>query len=144
MWRFRGTPHYLGLEAARLGVTQVLADRARNNPEIYRISVLLSQLCERFHKARKEDGKPVFGITELAQVKGTLQQCEQECAKLHALAAAAGEMIDDAWAAYGLAPDRRRYEVMSDFDTPRSMPFGENTETARSNGTTQHATATQT
>ena len=28
MWRFRGTPHYLDQQAKRLGITQVLADRA--------------------------------------------------------------------------------------------------------------------
>ena len=53
-------PHYLNQQGSRLGITQVLADRARNNQEIYRVSVLLSQLCERYHKARKEDGRPVL------------------------------------------------------------------------------------
>jgi hypothetical protein len=125
MWRFRGTPHYLGHQASRLGITQVLADRARNNAEIYRVSVLLSQLCERYHKARKEDGRPVFGITELGQVKGTLQQCEQECAKLHALAGAAAAMIDDAWRAYELSQPERQFAVMCNFDFP--LPFGDGT-----------------
>ena len=36
-----------------------------NNPEIYRLAVLLAQLSERYHKARKENGKPVFYMTEL-------------------------------------------------------------------------------
>ena len=53
LWHFRGTPHYLGQQAVRLGITPVLADRARNNQEIYRVSVLLAQLSERYHKARK-------------------------------------------------------------------------------------------
>ncbi len=97
LWRFRGTPHYLGQQSSRLGVTPVLADRARNNQEIYRVSVLLAQLCERYHKARKEDGRPILHGTEMGQVRGTLEQAEQECAKLHALAATAAEMIDEAY-----------------------------------------------
>jgi hypothetical protein len=103
---------------ARLGITQVLADRARNNQEIYRVSVLLAQLCERYHKARKEDGKPVFPMTELAQIRGTLMQAEQECSKLHALAAAAAGMLDEAWHAFGLEPANRHFAVLSDYDQP--------------------------
>src|SRR5262245_23150261 len=100
MWRYRGSPHHLNLQGGRLGITQVLLDRARNNQEIYRVSVLLSQLCERYHKARRVDGRPVLPATELDQVRGTLQQAEQECAKLHALAAASAEMIDEAYSAF--------------------------------------------
>jgi hypothetical protein len=128
LWRFRGTPHYLGQQAVRLGVTPVLADRARNNQEIYRVSVLLAQLCERYHKARKEDGRPVLALTEMAQVRGTLQQAEQECAKLHALAATAATMIDEAYAAFETDPPRRYFCVLSDFDTPTiPLPLGDGT-----------------
>jgi hypothetical protein len=128
LWRFRGTPHYLGHQAGQLGITQVLLDRARNNAEIYRVSVLLSQLCERYHKARKEDGTPVFGITELGQIKGTLLQCEQEAAKLHALAAAAATMIDEAWRAFDMGPPPRHFAVLSDCDTPAiPLPLGDGT-----------------
>ena len=86
MWRFRGSPYYLDQQAKRLGITQVLADRARHNTEIYQLAVLLAQLSERYHRARKENGKPVFYTTELAQIKGTLEQCELELQKLHMLA----------------------------------------------------------
>jgi hypothetical protein len=128
LWRFRGTPHYLGQQAGRLGVTPVLADRARNNQEIYRVSVLLAQLCERYHKARKEDGRPVLALTEMAQVRGTLQQAEQECAKLHALAATAAEMIDEAYRAFGTEQPRRTFLVMSDYDVPTiPLPLGDGT-----------------
>jgi len=136
MWRFRGTPHYLGQQAARLGVTQVLADRARNNSEIYRVSVLLSQLCERFHAARKENGKPIFGSPELGQIRGTLQQCEQECAKLHALAAASAAMIDDAWIAFG-GGDGRDFAVLSNHDVP--LPHGDGTVGATNGAVHTHA-----
>jgi hypothetical protein len=128
MWRFRGSPHYLSHQAVRLGITQVLADRARNNQEIYRVSVLLSQLCERYHKARKEDGRPVLPMTELAQVRGTLQQAEQECAKLHALAASAAGMLDEAWQAFELEAPNRHFAVLCDYDPPHTpLPFGDGT-----------------
>jgi hypothetical protein len=116
MWRFRGSPHYLDHQARRLGITQILADRARHNPEIYRLSVLLAQLSERYHRGRKENGKPVFYMTELAQIKGTLEQCELELQKLHLLAAAADTMLGDAWHAFSLEPPKRSFGVSSDLD----------------------------
>jgi hypothetical protein len=118
LWRYRGTPHHLNGQGARLGVTQVIVDRARNNQEIYRVSVLLSQLCERYHAARKENGVPVLGRTELAQVQGTLEQAEQESAKLHALAASSAEMIDEAYSAFEIARSPRPYGVACIFDAP--------------------------
>jgi phage terminase Nu1 subunit (DNA packaging protein) len=128
LWRFRGTPHYLGQQAGRLGVTPVLADRARNNQEIYRVSVLLAQLCERYHKARKEDGRPVLAATELAQVRGTLAQAEQEASKLHMLAATAAAMIDDAYLAFETEQPTRHFAVLCDFDTPSiPLPVGDGT-----------------
>jgi hypothetical protein len=128
VWRYRGTPPYLAAQAKRLGISQVLADRARHNPEIHRASVLLSQLCERCHRARKEDGRPVLPIPEQAQVRGTLEQVEQECAKLHALAAAAAVMLDEAWTAFNMPPPDRHYAVLSDYDTPTvPLPLGDGT-----------------
>jgi hypothetical protein len=128
LWRFRGSPHHINQQAARMGITQVLADRARSNQEIYRVSVLLSQLCDRYHKARREDGTPVLAATDLGQVRGTLQQADQECAKLHALAAASADMIDESYRAFfGYAP-MRRYAVASDFDEPTiPLPLGDGT-----------------
>jgi hypothetical protein len=125
-WRFRGSPHYLDAQAARLGLSKVLADRARHNAEIFRVQVLISQLCERFHRARKENGKPVFGQPELAQVKGTLEQAELELQKLHMLAAASAAMLDEAWSAFGLSPGKRPYEVLCDYDT-HVLPLGDGT-----------------
>jgi hypothetical protein len=136
IWRFRGTPHYLGQQAVRLGITPVLADRARNNQEIYRVSVLLSQLCERWHKARKEDGRPVLPGPETAQVRGTLEQAEQECAKLHTLAATAATMIDEAYTAFALPQPARNFAVLCDFDYPTiPLPYGDGTVGAPTNGT---------
>jgi hypothetical protein len=123
VWRFRGTPHYLGQQAARLGITQILADRARHNPEIYRVSVLMAQLCERYHKTRQEAGRPIFNYGERGQFLGTLQQCEQECDKLHALAATAAAMLDEAYAELGLPAPPRHFAVLCDYDPLPSIPL---------------------
>lgn len=126
MWRFRGTPYYLERQAARLGITQVLADRARLNPELFRIGVLMAALSERYHGARKENGRPVLYQTELAQIRGTLEQCELELQKLHMLAAAADAILADAWDAFGFAAPRRTFEVTSESDT-QTLPLGDGT-----------------
>jgi hypothetical protein len=116
MWRFRGTPHYLDAQGERLGLSKVLTDRARHNPEVYRVSVLLGQLCERYHRATKEGGRAVVTPAELAQIRGTLGQCEQELEKLHALAAASQAMVDEAHQAFGLEAPGRHFRVRCDFD----------------------------
>lgn len=126
MWRFRGSPHYLDAQAARLGLPKVLADRARHNSEIYRVQVLVSQLCERYHAARKEDGRPVFGQPELAQVRGTLEQAELELQKLHMLAAASVGMLNEAWKAFEFAVPNRPFAVCCDYDAP-VLPLGDGT-----------------
>jgi hypothetical protein len=126
MWRFKGSPHYLDKQASRLGITQVLADRARNNAEIFRLAVLLAQLAERYHGARKENGSPVFYMTERAQIKGTLEQCELELQKLHMLAAAADAMLSEAWEAFGFPKPKRIFEVYTVTDTP-ILPLGDGT-----------------
>ena len=74
MWRFRGTPSYLDTQGERLGLSKVLTDRARLNKEVHRISGLLGQLCDRYHRAPKEDGRAVVPPAELAQIRGTLGQ----------------------------------------------------------------------
>jgi hypothetical protein len=134
MWRYRGSPHHLNLQGSRLGITQVLLDRARNNQEIYRVSVLLSQLCERYHKARRLEGRPILPATELGQIRGTLQQAEQECAKLHALAAASAEMIDEAYSAFEIDRPARHFAVLSDYDRPHTLPLGDGTVGAAAGG----------
>ena len=97
LWRFRGTPHYLGQQASRLGVTPVLADRARNNQEIYRVSVLLAQLCERYHKARKEDGRPVLPAPSWPRSAGRCSRPSRNAPSCTRLAATAADMIDEAY-----------------------------------------------
>jgi hypothetical protein len=116
MWRFRGTPHYLEAQGDRLALAKISIARARNNREIYRVSGLLGQLCERYHRAPKEGGRAVVVPAELAQIQGTLGQCELELQKLHALAAASQAMVDEAHRAFGLEPPERRFRVQCDFD----------------------------
>ena len=67
------------LSGQRLGITQVLADRARHNPEIYRVSVLLAQLSERYHRARKENDKPMLFTTELRRSKERSNSVSSSC-----------------------------------------------------------------
>jgi hypothetical protein len=167
MWRHRGSPHYLEAQSKRLGISKVLADRSRHNAEIYRCSHLLAQLCDRYHRAAKgPDGTPHFYGPELAQIKGTLEQAEIESHKLHMLAAAAAQMIDEAWQAFGLAaPDGRAFRVTCQYDDPPPdvvatvaeveaflLPFGDGTvgvgvaavEDGQHNGIqVQHAEAEQ-
>ncbi len=118
MWHYRGTPFYLDRQGERLRLPRLLTHKARHNREIHEISTLLGQLCERWHRARKERDKPVFTPIELEYVQGTLRQCEAELDKLHALAGTAAAMCDEAWEAFGLAPPQRRFAVLCDFDPP--------------------------
>ena len=53
---------------------------------------------------------------ELAKFRGTLGQCEHELEKLHALAAAAQAMVDEAHGAFGLEIPERHFRVRCDFD----------------------------
>ena len=126
MWRFRGSPFYLARQAKRLGVAQELAHASRHNAEIFRIATLASQLCEHWHRARKENGFPVFYAPELERLKCTLERCEIEVQKLHILAAAADEMLLEARAAFGLEKPKRLFEVMSDLES-NILPLGDGT-----------------
>jgi len=116
LWRFRGSPHYLAAQAKRLGLPQVLADRARHNAEIFRVQVLVSQLCERYHRAPKDNGVPRFGGPELGQIRGTIEQAELECKKLHMLAATSAAILDEACAAFAIERARRPYEILCEYD----------------------------
>ncbi len=122
LWRFRGLPHYMAAQGDRLSLPRILTDRTRHNAEGHKVSALLAQLCDRYHKARKEDGHPVLYPTELAQVEACLGQCERESEKLHALAATAQAMIDEARAAFRLEPLHRRFSVRCEPDAEPTAP----------------------
>lgn len=124
LWRFRGTPYYLDQQGERLSVTKVLTDRARHNTEIYRVSTLMAQVSERYHKSPKDDG----GIPHIVgmhrpEVRDTLLQCEQELQKLHVLAAAVQSMIDDASKACEIQLPERHFKITCVFDEPEDLPI---------------------
>ena len=121
LWYFRGTPHYLGQEAKRLGVTQVLADRRETTRRFTGSRYYLPGLRavpqgpkRGRHRSSRRPSSP--------RSAGTLLQCEQECAKLHALASAAALMIDEAWEAFDGTTPARHFAVLGDFDKP-SVPL---------------------
>ncbi len=127
-YHYRGVPSFLDVQAKRLGISPVLRDRARHNKEIYHLSVLLAQLCERYHKARKENGRAVFGAMEMRQIEGTLQQGEHDLEQLFMLAAAADAMLAEAYDAFGLRAPERGYSV-ADLEqlTAPAQRFGDGT-----------------
>ena len=127
MWRFRGSPHYLDAQAARLGLPKVLADRARHNAEIYpRAGARLAALRAHFTERGKRTASPSSAGPSSRQIRGTLEQAELELQKLHMLAAASAAMLDEAWKAFGIDKRKRPYEVMCDFDTG-VLPLGDGT-----------------
>ena len=116
MWRFRGTPFYLEAQANRLGLSKDRLREAWGNAELHRVSGLLGQICQRYHGAPKDAGRAVVIPTELAQIQATLGRCERELEKLHALAATAEAMLEEAHAAFGLECPRRQFRVQCDSD----------------------------
>lgn len=118
MWRYRGTPHYVDAQANRLGLSKDGLKEAWGNAELHRVSGLLGQLCERYHRAPREAGRVMVIPAELAQIRATLGRCEREVEKLHALAAAAEAMLEEAHDAFGLDRPHRRYRVRCDSDEP--------------------------
>lgn len=123
IWRFHGVSPYLRIQGDRLGLSRVLTDRARVNQEIHRVSILVAQLCDQYHKTPgATDGTPRLRPIDIPAIRGTLGQCEMELEKLHALAAAAAVIIDEAHRAYGLEPPARHFRVVCDFDEPEPEP----------------------
>ena len=126
MWRFRGSPYYLGTQARRLGVSQEFVHVSRHNAEIYRVHTLTNALSECWHGMRKEDGIPVLSPGERDRIKGTLGRVEIEVQKLHVLAAAADQMLAEARAAFGLEQPGQRFAVILEPDT-NILPLGDGT-----------------
>lgn len=116
LWHYNGTPEFLHRQADRLRSTHHLAGIAIHNKEVHRISVILNQLCERYHKARKEDGEPVFGAVELVGIRDSFRMCEQELEKLHILAGAADEMLEQAYGAMNIDAPARPFVILAESD----------------------------
>ena len=100
-WRFHGSPHVLALQAVRLNIPQHVVRRAEVNQELGRIQQLLAKCFQWYFGEKAAPGA----------VENTLAQAEQECAKLHALAAAADAQLEEAWQAFGLLRPERGYRV---------------------------------
>jgi hypothetical protein len=127
-WHYRGGPYYLLEQAARLGIHVGKVHRAKNNSELYKAQTLFSQLAEKFNKARKEDGKPVFGKPELDGIRGALVQAEEYRQIIYLMAGAIDSMIVEAHEAFGFDLAPRTFEILCDYDTPpKTLPFGDGT-----------------
>jgi hypothetical protein len=126
MWTFKGSPHFLDKQAERFKASQMLAHVARHNQEIYKAQTLVSQLEDRARKARRENGKPVFGKPERDGIKGTLDQVEQIRTRLFLLAAAVEAMLDEGYIELDVEPPKRTYEILCEYDTPPApLPRGD-------------------
>ena len=121
-WRHRGGPHYLNCQGSRLRIPQVLVDKSRSNDELFAITQLLNQMCERYHKARKEDGIAILNPPEFAQVKATLAEAQKFSSRLHALAAASADMMDEAWKAFGIPQAPAEFAVWFAHDPKPEQP----------------------
>lgn len=130
-WHARGSLYYLIAQGERLGISRVAIDRAKMNKQIHRIGTLLGQLAEQYQRLpRDARGEPVLLGSVGRIVEGTLGQCEEECSKLHALAAASQAMIDEARAAFGLPVAERFVRVACDFDDAEPSANGKAEEPA--------------
>lgn len=116
--------HYLAANADACGVAATAVSSARHNAELYRVSTLVTQLCERWHRSRREQGIPVLDRADRASVTSTLERCELDVRKLRMIAAAAEDMIREAREAFALDPQASHaIGPMPDV----VLPFGEGT-----------------
>ena len=89
--------------------------------------MLLAQLCERYHKAHKEDGEPIFGPLEVTAIEGVLGMAEQELEKLHMLAGAADAMLEEAYGAFNINAPARSFVILAESDDGETLPGRTNT-----------------
>lgn len=124
LWHFRGTPAYLKAQGDRMGLDPILIDQARHSREIHYLSTILGQLHERYRSAIKGTLSEVAGLPprDLAPIKASLEQGVRVRDKLHALAAASDDMLDEAYAAFGLTPPDRSTRVVCDYDSTEPTP----------------------
>lgn len=114
-WRPAGVAYYLDNQRERLGVSALITGhpRVQDNRQLARIGGTTVQICQNYFDAprRGDDGRS-WADWQLTKIRATLDQCEAEIAKTHAIAAAAVEMTDEAYAAFGLAPPARNFSVV--------------------------------
>lgn len=122
LWRPRGTPHYLNAQAMRLRIPQVVSDRSKDNRELHRLSSIMGSLADRYHSARKEDFVAILSVPEKNAVKGSLVEATKDAARLHCCAAAAWDMVDEAYQAFGIELPDKEFRVVSIHDIQEQAP----------------------
>jgi hypothetical protein len=120
LWHYRGIPDFTSRQAMRLGSAQRLAAEANHNKQIHRISVLVNQLAGRYHAARKEDGRPVFGTLELQAIRDVLSAAEKELETLYILAGASTALLAEAYDAFDMDAPDRPFELLAASDDGRA------------------------
>ena len=116
LWRFRGFPSYLTVQAQRMRMPDILIKRTLQNKQMHDLSVSLASVSETAVKMS------LGGLTDIKrnQLKMALEHAEDDVSRLHMLAAAAAAAVDEARVAYGLEPYQRSFHVHCEFDTAES------------------------
>lgn len=116
-WTCIGARGYLDHQAARFGVSQVTLLKAEQMTELHRVGTLIGQLYGRYQVVRGPN-KPdrAFTAEEMKPVHLILAECERPIVRLHAAAAAAQMMIDDARVAFDLEPATRSFGTVAESD----------------------------
>jgi hypothetical protein len=119
MWHFPGSPIFLTRQAERLGLTKQPFDyvhASRGNPDLYTLSGIIGQLCDRFRGALKSGTAHGLSVPDLGAVTATLERCEREVRKLHLAAASADDMLAEAYRVFAIHRPRNPFEIVSNFD----------------------------
>lgn len=112
-WRPMGVTFYLDRAGDRLRLSRMWTGHPRvaDNRQLRKIGGLTVEVCTNyFDKPRGPDG--AYAEYQLGCVRATLLQCEPEIGKVFAIAAAAVEMVGEAYAAFGMEPPDRDFAVM--------------------------------
>jgi hypothetical protein len=124
VWRFRGFPQFLAAQGARMRLPAAYAKKCEVNPELAKISQLLGQLSERFIKGSRLGGISAIQGNDKTSANDAIEICEQSVARLHLVAAAAAQAVDEARAAFGQSIVRE-FSVVSEYDEiVKSKPNG--------------------
>jgi hypothetical protein len=112
-WRPQGAPYYLDHQGERLGLSTLITEhpRVKDNRQLSGISMTTSQACSNYFGAARLGDDRTFSAAQRATVMNVLAPCEAEIAKTHVIAAAATQMVDEAYAAFGIEPPHRNFSV---------------------------------
>lgn len=119
IWRYRGTPSYLAKQVFHLGIAQAVVDRMQKSEEIRKFNTILAQLCERYHRYRKEEGVPVVSISDLPAIRATLTEAYRWRDSLIAGASGLDQALDEAYEAFAIDPPVRQCWVETVYGKPK-------------------------